>query len=91
MAHSPLCPVCGASPCFLICPRVDPYGGDQAAENADYEMGAQYDDRAERYYGEGERDDQWGPWPSDEDPVPESEPPEAAEAPAPVDDSDTPF
>ena len=44
-----LCPVCGANPCYRICPTQDPYHGDQAAENADYEFNAQYDDNRERY------------------------------------------
>lgn len=44
-----LCPVCGADPCYRICPTQDPYHGDQAAENADYEFNAQYDDIRERY------------------------------------------
>jgi hypothetical protein len=44
-----LCPVCGANPCYRICPTQDPYHGDQAAENADYEFNARYDDNRERY------------------------------------------
>ena len=46
-----LCPQCGMPPgqCYLICPTQDPYGGDQAAENADYEFNARYDDVRERY------------------------------------------
>jgi hypothetical protein len=43
------CPVCGANPCYRICPTQDPYQGDQAAENADYEFNARYDDVRERY------------------------------------------
>jgi hypothetical protein len=44
-----LCPECGANPCYGICPLNDPYGGDQAAENADYEFNARYDSVSERY------------------------------------------
>jgi hypothetical protein len=43
------CPVCGANPCYRICPTQDPYQGDQAAENTDYEFNARYDDVRERY------------------------------------------
>jgi len=43
------CPVCGANPCYGICPTQDPFHGDQAAENADYEFNARYDDERERY------------------------------------------
>jgi len=35
--------------CYRICPTQDPYQGDQAAENADYEFNARYDDQRERY------------------------------------------
>jgi hypothetical protein len=44
-----LCPVCGADPCYRICPTQDPYQGDQARENEDYEFNARYDDVRERY------------------------------------------
>jgi hypothetical protein len=44
-----LCPTCGANPCYRICPTQDPYGGDQAAEAADHDFNAQYDDVRERY------------------------------------------
>ena len=44
-----LCPVCGANPCYRICPTQDPYSGDQAAEAADHDFNAQYDDVRERY------------------------------------------
>lgn len=37
------CPVCGATPCYLICPNVDPYAGDPLREHEDYEFGAYYD------------------------------------------------
>lgn len=45
------CPECGMPPgeCYRICPTQDPYHGDQAAENADYEFNARYDDVRERY------------------------------------------
>lgn len=46
------CSECGASPCYAICPTQDPYGGDQAAENADYEFNARYDHVSERFAGE---------------------------------------
>ena len=42
-----LCPVCGASPCYAICPEADPFHGDQEAENADYEFNARFDCNAE--------------------------------------------
>ena len=29
-----LCPVCGANPCYAICPEADPFHGDQQAEDA---------------------------------------------------------
>jgi hypothetical protein len=46
MSHErKVCAVCGANPCYGICPNNDPFGGDQAAENADYEFNAQYDHR----------------------------------------------
>jgi hypothetical protein len=44
-----LCPECGANPCYRICPTQDPFGGDQAAEAADHDFNAQYDDVRERY------------------------------------------
>lgn len=47
-----LCPVCGANPCYGICPTQDPYHGDQAAEEADYSFNARYDDVRERYSGD---------------------------------------
>ena len=31
------CHVCGGFPCYLICPMADPFGGDQRAEDEDYE------------------------------------------------------
>jgi hypothetical protein len=45
------CHACGMPPgeCYRICPTQDPYQGDQAAENADYEFNARYDDERERY------------------------------------------
>ena len=45
------CPECGMpeGQCYRICPTQDPYQGDQAAENADYEFNARYDDQRERY------------------------------------------
>ena len=53
-SNSPLCPECGqpAGECYRICPTQDPYHGDQAAENSDYEFNAQYDDVRERYAGD---------------------------------------
>jgi len=47
-----LCPECGANPCYLICPTQDPYQGNQAAEAADHDFNAQFDDVRERYAGE---------------------------------------
>ena len=38
-----VCHVCGSSPCYLICPMADPFGGDQRLENEDYEFNARYD------------------------------------------------
>ena len=32
------CPVCGANPCYRICPTQDPYDGDQRAEDEDYDF-----------------------------------------------------
>ena len=43
------CHVCSGSPCFLICPMADPFGGDQELENADYEANACYDAVRERF------------------------------------------
>jgi hypothetical protein len=36
----PLCPVCGVSPCYLICPTQDPHAGRPREEHEDYEAGA---------------------------------------------------
>jgi hypothetical protein len=47
-----LCPVCGANPCYGICPTQDPYQGDQAREAADHDFNARYDDVRERYSGD---------------------------------------
>lgn len=44
-----VCPQCGANPCYAICPTQDQYGGDQRAENDDYEFGARYDVDRERF------------------------------------------
>jgi hypothetical protein len=43
------CPECGANPCYRICPTQDPFHGNQAAENEDYEFNARFDDNRERY------------------------------------------
>lgn len=43
------CRVCGASPCYLICPTQDPFHGDQAAEHDDHELNARHDDVRERW------------------------------------------
>lgn len=45
------CPECGQpeGECYRICPTQDPYGGDQAAEAADHDFNAQFDDVRERY------------------------------------------
>ena len=42
-AGETVCGTCGASPCYLICQTQDPYRGDHAAENDDYEFGARHD------------------------------------------------
>ncbi len=49
------CATCGqpAGECYLICPEMDPHGGDQASEEADYSFGAEYD-RWDGYRGEGD-------------------------------------
>jgi hypothetical protein len=45
------CPHCGQpdGDCYNICPSQDPYGGDQAAEAADHDFNARYDDVRERF------------------------------------------
>lgn len=43
MATETPCNACGCNPCVSICPEVDPYAGNQAAEEADYSFGARYD------------------------------------------------
>lgn len=40
MSTPVLCPVCGASPCYLICPTQDPYAGRPWEEHEDHEAGA---------------------------------------------------
>ena len=45
------CHVCSRTPCFLICPMADPFGGDQQLENEDYEANARYDSVRERFAG----------------------------------------
>jgi hypothetical protein len=84
------CPVCGANPCYGICPTQDPYQGDQAAENADYEFNARYDDVRERYAGEIIEDD----YPDNDDIHDSFSPPVTVEdfAPRPGgNDDDVPF
>lgn len=51
------CPVCHASPCYLICPTQDPYAGQPQAEHEDHEAGARYDDVRERFGSHGDIDD----------------------------------
>jgi hypothetical protein len=51
MPFKTVCAACGASPCFAICPTQDPFQGDQAAEDADHDFNARYDDKHERYDG----------------------------------------
>lgn len=41
--------VCGANPCYLICPSQDPYAGDPFGEHEDHEAYAAYDDMMERF------------------------------------------
>lgn len=40
-----MCSICGATPCYGICPSQDQFGGDQRAEDDYYE--ATYDQYAE--------------------------------------------
>lgn len=57
---SAVCSVCGANPCFAICPTQDPFHGDQAAEHDDHEADARYDDERERY-AQGEHNEDTAP------------------------------
>lgn len=43
MVVETVCEVCGANPCYGICPLNDPFGGDQRAENDDYEANSRFD------------------------------------------------
>jgi len=39
MSKKTVCHVCGASPCYAICPMADPFHGDQFAEHCAHEAG----------------------------------------------------
>jgi hypothetical protein len=51
--------------CYRICPSQDPYGGNQAAEAADHDFNARYDDVRERYAGD--IDPEYELWCADQD------------------------
>ena len=58
------CPVCGANPCYAICPTQDPYQGDQEAEDRDFTYEdldtAECPDHFAQYDAQCDQEDDWG-------------------------------
>lgn len=52
MSKRAVCHLCGANPCYLICPMADPHGGDQFAEHQAHEAGAGFSSSDLRSEGE---------------------------------------